>query len=245
MKAMILAAGMGSRLSPLTEETPKALIEIQGVPILEITIKRLIRAGAGEIIVNVFHQAGKIESFLKSRDFFGIRMELSREDELLDTGGGLKKASSFFDDGKPFIVHNADVLSEIDLEGMMRFHLESPALATLAVQPRETSRYYLFGKDGRLLGWESLPLGRKEWAGAPDPEAQRLAFCGIHVLSPGIFSKMSETGVFSINETYLRLAKEGERIQAFRADDLYWADIGDLKKLEAVRERFKSRPLPI
>jgi NDP-sugar pyrophosphorylase family protein len=245
MKAMILAAGVGSRLRPLTDTRPKALVEINGVPVLEIVLRRLINAGFNEVVINVFHFADKIVDFLQAKRKFGIRIEISRETELLDTGGGLKKVADFFNDGQPFLVHNVDVISNIDLTKMYRFHVENSALATLAVQKRATSRYFLFDENGRLCGWESVNEKWQEWAKSPVSNFERLAFNGIHVISPEIFSKMSEIGVFSINQTYLRLAGEGEKILAFRVDDYYWWDVGRPEGLELVRQKRREGKLSI
>lgn len=235
MKAMILAAGVGSRLRPLTDTCPKALIDINGTPMLEIVLRRLITAGCTEVVINVFHLAEMITAFLRAKNNFGIRIAVSPEPELLDTGGGLKNAADFFDDGQPFFLHNVDVLSTIDLKRMYRYHVANAALATLAVQTRETGRYFLFDENDRLCGWESTPDGKKMLAKNAPGRMRRLAFNGIHVITPQIFSKMSETGVFSINQTYLRLAGAGEKILAFPMDEYYWRDIGRLEKLEAIR----------
>jgi NDP-sugar pyrophosphorylase family protein len=240
MKAMILAAGVGSRLRPLTDTCPKALIDINGVPILEIVLRRLINAGCTEVVINVFHLADMILDFLRAKNHFGIHIEISHETELLDTGGGLKKVAGFFNDGQPFFMHNVDVLSNIDLNKMYRFHIENAGLATLAVQGRVTSRYFLFDEKGLLRGWESVKENRVEWATAPLASFQRLAFNGIHVISPEIFSKMHEQGGFSIIPTYLRLAGEGEKILAFRMDDYYWRDLGRLEKLEEARREMRE-----
>jgi NDP-sugar pyrophosphorylase family protein len=256
MKAMILAAGVGRRLRPLTDACPKALIEVGGVPMLEIVVRRLMQAGVREIVVNVFHLADRVEDFLKARKHFGIRVELSREAELLDTGGGLKRAAAFFDDGEPFFLHNVDVLSSLDLDSLYRYHLEHPALATLAVRARKSSRCFLFDREGRLCGWESLAASRAsgvqaaaekktQWAGPPAPEAERLAFDGIHIISPELIPKMTETGIFPIASAYLRLAGQGEKIQAYRSDGDYWGDIGSTAKLEAVRRHVQEQGLPV
>ena len=231
MKAMILAAGLGTRLRPLTQDRPKALVEINGRTLLEITLSRLRSFGIHEVIINVHYFADMIVDFLRANQNFGMTLEISREDVLLDTGGGLKKAGSFFaDSSEPFIVHNVDVLSTIDLQSMLQFHKQHQALATLAVQDRQTSRYLLF--DGR-----SFELCGRQTGTAP-PEIVRsaassigapphpLAFCGVQVISPSMFGKMTEEGVFPIVSSYLRLAAEGERIIAFRADEYYWRDIG-------------------
>lgn len=235
MKAMILAAGVGSRLHPLTDETPKALIEVGGAPMIEHVIRRLTAAGVTEIVVNLFHLGDQIVDFLASKDNFGMRVAFTREAELLDTGGGLKNAARFFDDGKPFFLHNVDVLSEIDLRALLRFHQAHEALATLAVQCRPSSRLLLFDREGRLCGRET-PEG-VQWAKAPVPEAERLAFTGIHIIAPVLFPRMTETGIFPITQTYLRLAGEGERIVARRVDGSYWQDIGSPESLARARRR--------
>ena len=192
MKAMILAAGLGTRLRPLTNDRPKALVELSGRTLLEITLRRLRSFGITEVIVNVHHFADLIVDYLKANDHFGMRIEISREHDLLDTGGGLSKAADFFlrhdptrggaatDDaargaaatghpppGEPFIVHNVDVLSSIDLAAMVEFHREQDALATLATRPRESSRQLLFDQHLQLCG--------RRVAEAAEPEMVRPA----------------------------------------------------------------------
>ncbi len=157
MKAMILAAGLGTRLRPLTDNRPKALVELSGRTLLEITLTRLRAFGITEAIINVHHFADQITDYLKSKNNFGLRIEISREEVLLDTGGGLKKAAWFFLEGpasldEPFLLHNVDVISTIDLRAMLQFHTENHALATLAVQSRKTSRYLLFDDHNQLRG---------------------------------------------------------------------------------------------
>jgi NDP-sugar pyrophosphorylase family protein len=235
MKAMILAAGLGTRLRPLTDDRPKALVTIAGRTLLEIAVTRLRSFGVREIVVNAHHYADSIVEYLKANDNFGMRVEVSCEPTLLDTGGGLKNAAWFFLDSsasshEPFILHNVDVISTIDLGRMMQFHTEHSALATLAVHDRETSRYLLFNEQGQLCGRQSVrhikadsdePLIERS-----APEAKPLAFSGIHIVSPQIFAKMHDEGAFSIIDAYLRLAAQGEEIVAFRADDYYWRDVG-------------------
>ena len=232
---MVLAAGEGRRLRPLTDKTPKALVKVGGIPMLEMVIRRLVKAGADGIIVNTFHLAEQVEAFIKIRDL-GVPVAVSHETELLDTGGGLKKASPFFSDAKPFFLHNSDVYSEIDLSSMYYAHQQSGALATVAVSDRSTQRHLLFDTAGRLCGRHSLKDGFA-WAGAPAPGASRLAFNGIHVISPELLPRMSETGVFPILKSYLRLAGEGAAILPFRTDGCYYNDIGDAAKLAEVRRR--------
>ncbi len=229
---MVLAAGLGTRLRPLTNDRPKALVEVAGRTMLEIALARLRGIGVQDVIINVHHFADLVVEYLEAHRDFGMHLEVSREDVLLDTGGGLKKAAWFFREqgrDEPFLVHNVDVISNIDLVGMVEFHRKHQALATLAVQERKTSRYLLFDRQDRLCGrrsgTEEKEGTRTEWAGR-ECEAQALAFSGIHVISPRLFDRMTEEGVFSIIGPYLRLAGEGEKILAFRADQYYWRDLG-------------------
>lgn len=227
MRAMILAAGLGTRLRPLTNDRPKALVEVAGCTLLEITLRRLASFGIREVIVNLHHFADMVVECLRANNNFGMRIEISREDVLLDTGGGLKKAAWFFlqGDGDPFILHNVDVVSTIDLGRMVDFHAQAGALATLAVQDRETSRYLLFDDHNQLCGRRAKRDGSLEMV-RPANEVKALAFSGIHIISTRMLEAMSEEGVFSIVNSYLRLAGMGEKISAFRADESYWRDLG-------------------
>jgi NDP-sugar pyrophosphorylase family protein len=227
MKAMILAAGLGTRLRPLTDDRPKALVTVAGRTLLEIALSRLRSFGVSEVIVNAHHHAQMIVDYLKANDNFGMRIEVSREEELLDTGGGLKKVAPFFSDSpqEPFILHNVDVLSKIDLGRMMRFHTEQNALATLAVQERASSRQLLFDEQGQLCG-RRVGDDAKDQLARSTLGVQALAFSGIHILSPKILAKMEEQGAFSIIDAYLHFAAQGEKIIAFRADEWYWRDLG-------------------
>jgi NDP-sugar pyrophosphorylase family protein len=243
---MILAAGLGTRLRPLTDDCPKALVEVAGRTLLEITLSRLRAYGVGEVIINVHHFAGMILEYLKTHDDFGMRIEVSREEVLLDTGGGLKKAAWFFlEDSsrleEPFILHNVDVISSIDLGRMLQFHTERQALATLAVQSRETARYLYFDEQLQLCGRRSGRDREPEFV-RPSPQAQALAFSGIHVISPRLLAMLSEEGAFSILTSYLRLAARGEKILAFRADEYYWRDLGRPENVAQAAQDLKERP---
>jgi NDP-sugar pyrophosphorylase family protein len=254
MKAMILAAGLGTRLRPLTDSRPKALVEVAGRTMLEITIQRLRDFGVRELIINAHHFPQMISGYLKANNNFGLHIEISREEVLLDTGGGLKKAAWFFLGGsprseEPFLLHNVDVISTIDLDRMTRFHGENRALATLAVQHRETSRYLLFDEHLELCGRRSgheLSCEQKRESGPSSKPSQALAFSGIHIISPRLLSLMTEEGPFSIIDSYLRLAAGGEKIVAFRADEYYWRDLGkpgDLAEASLESELFIRKSL--
>jgi mannose-1-phosphate guanylyltransferase len=230
MKAMVLAAGLGKRLRPLTDDRPKALVEIAGRTLLEITLSRLRAYGIGEVIINVHHFADMILEYLETHYNFGMRIEVSREEMLLDTGGGLKKAAWFFlEDSRrldePFILHNVDVISTIDLARIVQFHAEKQALATLAVKKRKASRYLLFDEYLQLCGRRGAHDQAPELM-RPSQPVQELGFSGIHVISPRLLAMLTEEGAFSIITSYLRLAAHDEKILAFRADEYYWRDLG-------------------
>jgi NDP-sugar pyrophosphorylase family protein len=242
---MILAAGLGTRLRPLTNDRPKALVEINGHTLLEITLTRLRSSGISDVIINVHHLADSIVEYLKINNSFGMKLEISREDILLDTGGGLKKAAHFFLEDEldePFLLHNVDVISSIDIGRMIQFHLENYALATLAVQERETSRYLLFDRQLQLCGRRSSDQG-DELVRSTQP-LQALAFCGIHVLSRQIFPLLTEEGVFPIIPAYLRLAGQGEKILGFRADEYSWRDLGTPESVRQAAEHSAEGILP-
>ncbi|PYX20335.1 MAG: nucleotidyltransferase [Acidobacteria bacterium] len=233
MKAMVLAAGLGTRLRPLTNDRPKALVEVAGRTLLELTLMRLRSFGIRDVIVNVHHFADVVVDYLREHDDFGMEIAISREDVLLDTGGGLKKAAWFFLEDhseEPFILHNVDVLSTIDLARMVEFHRTQQALVTLAVQDRSTSRYLLFDSQMQLCGRR---------AGRPATEVGAFAFSGIHVVSAGLLSMLTEDGAFSIITSYLRLAGAGESIQAFRADEYSWRDMGTPENIARTAEELK------
>jgi NDP-sugar pyrophosphorylase family protein len=239
MDAMILAAGLGTRLRPLTDHTPKALIDVGGMPIIERVARRLIAAGADRLIVNTAHLAQQIEDYVRSVDGFGVEAVFSREDPgPLETGGALLAAQAHIRKDAPFFLHNADILSEIPLGEMYAAHVAaSDPLATVAVMQRETTRKMLFddvGLLGRIDETKGLDLRVRPAVG----EVRALPFAGIHVLSPRIFGLMTERGAFSILDPYLRLAAAGERILPWNADGYAWVDIGRPEQLEEARRRF-------
>ena len=234
MKAMVLAAGLGTRLRPLTDTRPKALVEVGGRTLLEITLSRLRSFGIREVIINVHHFAEMIVDYLQANSGFGLQFEMSREDVLLDTGGGLKKAGWFFaDSADPFVLHNVDVLTNIDLAQMVQSHVRNRAVATLAMIQRETSRYLLFDDEGSLCGRRHRDRTElvRECSGV-----EHLAFCGVHVISPRLLPMLTEDGPFSIVDAYLRLAATDGKIQAFRSDHYYWRDLGRIESIEQAEQ---------
>jgi NDP-sugar pyrophosphorylase family protein len=242
---MILAAGLGTRLRPLTDNRPKALVEVGGRTLLEITLARLRSFGITDVIVNTHHFASLVPEYLERNKNFGMNVAISHEEILLDTGGGLKKAAYFFleksgNSEEPFLLHNVDVISTIDLGRMLQFHTDHHPLATLAVQERKTSRYLLFQQDSKLCGRRSGPDSTIELV-RPSQNVQALAFCGIHIISPRLLSMLTEEGAFSIITSYLRLAALGQKILGFRADEYYWRDLGTPGNVAQAAEDLQQR----
>ena len=237
---MIFAAGMGTRLKPLTDTMPKALVPVGGKPLLQHVIEKLSKNGFDEIIINIHHFAEQIIDFIASENHFNIRIEFSDEREkLLDTGGGIRKASRFFDDGKPFLVHNVDILSNIDLTELYNTHIRGNSLATLVCSNRQTSRYLLFDMEHHLKGWINEKTGViKSPVALLQPEYfQKLAFSGIHILHPSIFCYMQDfPDRFPIIDFYLSLC-DSEKITCFTPKELKMIDVGKLNSLEEA-ERF-------
>lgn len=231
MKAMIFAAGLGTRLKPLTEHMPKAMVPVAGTPMLERVIVKLKDAGFTEIVINIHHFGQQIIDFLQARQNFGITIHVSDErGELLDTGGGIKKARPFLDGNEPFLVHNADILSEVDLNAFYQTHLNNDAEATLLVSQRNTTRYLLWDENYQLNGWINKSTGEVKPEGLIYREGslKELAFGGIHVISPSIFRYMENerwNGKFPIIPFYLSICNEA-RIQGFPLQDVKWFDIG-------------------
>jgi len=206
-KAMILAAGLGTRLYPLTRERPKALIEYEGKPLLQIITENLVKYGFKDIIVNIHHFPEMITDFLENNSNFGVNIVISDEsNSLLETGGALKKASWFFDSG-PFLVHNVDVITDLDLNEFYQYHLSEKNLATLAVTTRKTTRPLLINNSRKLCGWKNNITG-EEIIVRQQPDLLEVGFSGIYILNPEIFNLMHETGKFSVLPVFLRLAKD-------------------------------------
>lgn len=223
---MVFCAGLGTRLKPLTDDRPKALVELNGKPLLEHVVLRLKSFGFTDIIVNVHHFADKVQEFIERKDQFGIRVTISDErDLLLDTGGGLKKARDFFSDDRPFLIHNVDIVSDIDLGALYKWHKKTGALATLAVSSRTSSRYFLFDSTMRLAGWKNVKTNEQKIARVGDTYLP-FAFNGIHVVSPRIFELMDGfDGKFSIVDLYLHLAK-AQSIVGFDVSKSFIVDVG-------------------
>jgi len=241
MKAMIFAAGLGSRLKPLTNDKPKALVELDGEPFISLVLKKLIDAGVDEVIINVHHFAELIKDYIKKNDF-GIKIMFSDETRfLIDTGGGLKKAAHFFDDGKPFFAYNVDISTNIDLNLLYNYHVENKALATLAVRERASNRRLLFNKEYLLSGWENSATNELVIVNENYTRENLipLAFSGVQVISPELLPLIAEIGKFSIIDVYLRLAKK-EKIMAYIHNQDYWFDLGGINQLKEATNFIKD-----
>lgn len=242
MKAMIFAAGLGSRLKPLTDTMPKALVPVAGRPMLEHVILKLKASGFTELVINIHHFGQQIIDFLQANNSFGLTIHISDErDLLLDTGGGIKKARPFFDTSdKPFLVHNVDILSDIDLKALYHHHLKNGGEATLLASQRSTSRYLLFDAENKLCGWTNKDTGQVKPEGFLYDESlyREYAFSGIHMLSPSIFGLLDAPrweGKFSIMDFYIDTCRQ-TTLSGYLTDHLQLIDIGKPETLAKAEE---------
>ena len=239
MKAMIFAAGVGSRLKELTKTTPKCLMQAGGKTLLEHVVDRLKAAGVRAVMINVHHHAEQVQDFVKSQKKFSIQVSFSEESVLLDTGGGLKKAKEFFEGQTSFLVHNADVYSNCDLSALIASHKAKRAVATLAVMQRYSSRGLFFNSNMQLKGWteETPPYSPAKGSD------QLLAFSGISVVSAELFQYMDDSAdTFSIVRPFLKAAKTTERVWGHSIDGSEWVDIGTPEHLKALQDRLNQAP---
>lgn len=246
MKAMIFAAGLGSRLKPLTDTMPKALVPVAGCPMLEHVILMLKASGFTEIVINIHHFGEQIIDFLKTNNDFGLTIHISDErDRLLDTGGGIRKARLFFENsGEPFLVHNVDILSDMNLKELYDFHMQSGSVATLLASRRTTSRYLLFNTERKLRGWINKDTGQVKPEGFHYDESlyREYAFSGIHVFSPAVFRLMEAPrweGKFSIMDFYLATCGQTD-YSGYLAEKLELIDIGKPETLARAEEFVKK-----
>jgi len=238
MKAMIMAAGMGTRLGKITESIPKALVDINGKSALHIAAETCARFGFDDIIINIHHFADLIEEEVDKLIKLGYRISISDERKvLLETGGGLFKARDFFDTS-PFLLYNADILTDLDIGALYRSHLQKNGLATLAVRNRTGNRYFLVNDDGILSGWCNNATGERIITGNADKRLTEIAFSGLHIINPEIFNYMNE-GIYTMTSLYLNLSHL-HKICTFRWDDGYWFDIGTPENLKEARKKLNA-----
>jgi len=258
MKAMIFAAGFGTRLKPLTDTCPKALVKVGDKPMLQHTIEHLKQHGFDEIIINVHYLGNQIIDFINQHTSFGIRIEISDEtDRILETGGGLLNAQHFFNDGQPFLVCNADVFTNINLTKFYQYHLTRNAIATLAIRNRKSSRVLLFNEQNRLQGWQNFKNEEMKFPSvfgdsaahyfdAHNPifadkkyniikQAKQAAFSGYQILSPQIFKHKTRDGIFSMTDWYIDICFQ-QTIHGYHHDEDIWIDIGSPEQLQKANE---------
>lgn len=247
MKAFLFSAGLGTRLRPYTNDRPKALVEVGGIPLVEIALGKLRDAGVTDVMVNVHHFADMLEAFLKSKDF-GLNVHFSDEREhLLDTGGGLLKAASFFDDGKPFFAVNVDIMTGLKFKNVYQKHLALGGLATLAVQKRPSSRNLLFeGHNMRLCGWQNTKTGETKQPRQINGKAVVYSFSGIQVIDPKLLELLQRDETlsklfpkntpFSIISVYLALANDFLILGHDHSKD-FWTDLGTPEALMAMEDK--------
>lgn len=255
---MIFAAGFGTRLKPLTDTCPKALVKVGNKPMLQHTIEHLIKYGFDEIIINIHYLGNQIKAFLQQHNNFGIRIEISDEtDMILETGGGLLKAQHFFDDGNPFLVCNADVFTNINLKDFYDFYITNNAIATLAVRNRKSTRVLLFDENNKLQGWQNYKNDEikfpsifgdslihsvdefKKMLHFAQHDRKEFAFSGYQILYPEIFKHQTRQGIFSMTEWYIDICAQ-QTIIGFQHDDDIWIDIGSPEQLQKANECYTS-----
>lgn len=229
MQAMILAAGLGTRLKPITESIPKALVEVNGKTLLDITIRKLIENDFRKIIINTHHFSNKLKEFLDRNTYAADIIISDESDLLLDTGGGLKYAQKYFDDS-PLLVHNVDIISNLNLKEFYQYHLSDDSIASLVVSKRISSRYLLINDENILCGWEDVKKNEKIIISEKN-NLYQFAFNGIHILNPQIINQFPDEKVFSVIKAYLKLA-ETEEIQGYICNDIKWIDVGKIDSLE-------------
>jgi NDP-sugar pyrophosphorylase family protein len=238
MKAMILAAGKGTRLGKITESIPKALVSLNGKSALRLAVEKCSSHGFNDIIINVHHFADMVEDEVRKLTSLGFRISVSDErDGLLETGGGLFKARDFFDEN-PFLVYNVDIVSDLDLTALYNYHLGKRGLATLAVRKRPGNRFYLINNLGLIRGWRNNATGEEILTSTDSEELSEIAFSSMHIIEPEIFNYMHD-GKYTMTDLYLKLAST-HKIYTFRDDSGYWGDIGTPESLEYARNLFSN-----
>ena len=234
---MILAAGLGTRLKPITDELPKALVEVNGKTLLEIAIRNLIENDFRRIVINVHHFADKVKEFLDNNTFAADIFISDESDLLLDTGGGIKHAKKFFDNS-PILVHNVDIISNLNLKEFYQYHISDDSVASLVVSNRKSNRYLLFNEADILCGWQDVNKDEKIIV-REDSKLNQLAFNGIHILNPHLIDSFPDEKVFSVIKAYLKIAGT-EDIHAYVSNDIKWIDVGKVDSLQKASQLIKS-----
>ncbi|NOX84367.1 MAG: NTP transferase domain-containing protein [Chlorobi bacterium] len=240
MKAIILAAGLGTRMGEVTRDKPKALVQVNGVPMLGLLIERLKKQGIKKFMVNVHHFGDQVINYIEKNGRFGVDISVSDErNELLDTGGAILKARDFFHGDEHVLVHNVDVLSDVNLIKLLNDHQNSDALASLVVRKRKSGRALLFDGDMQLTGWADLENKKYKWVNVPVEDFETFAYSGIYLATPSFAEKLPFTGCFSIIDALLKMAKT-ERIIGWPDASPVWFDLGTKEKIIAAEKYLKS-----
>jgi NDP-sugar pyrophosphorylase family protein len=235
MKAIILAAGLGSRLNKLTFERPKALVEVNGITMLESLIKRLKSQGVTEFLINIHHHGQKIIDFLKHNNNFGAHITLSDErDILLNTGGAILKAKDFIAGNKPVLVHNVDILSNTSIDVLEKYHIDNRSIATLCIRKRETQRGLLFNNSMNLIGWMNKSTNQFRWVDKKQHEFNKFAFSGIYMIDPEFITELRFTDNFSIIDAWLDIANR-KTIMGYVDNSSLWHDLGTIEKIKTAQ----------
>jgi len=241
MKAMILAAGLGTRLGKQTAEKPKALVEINGITMLESLVERLKEQGIKKIVINIHHHGQQVIDFVEQKENFGIEISFSDErNELLDTGGAIKKASSFFQGEEPVLVHNVDIYSEINLKDLLEYHREMNSFATLCVRRRTSGRVLIFKDNNQLAGWANLDECSYKWVKEPLNLFEAFAYNGVFLAEPQFAASMPFEGKFSIIDCWLEMAKN-RKITAWVDESPVWFDFGTTEKIKIAEQYLKNK----
>ncbi len=237
MEAMIFAAGLGTRLYPLTKNKPKALVEICGKTLLDRCLEKIIKVGCKQIVINAHHFADLIEQYLENNKY-NAEIILSKEEELLDTGGGLKNAKKYFSLKENILIHNVDIISQIDISAMQDNLNNSNALAILAVSKRLSSRQLLFNKENLLSGWQNTQT-KQEIITRENQNLSPLAFSGVHIIRPEVLELMPNENKFSIINHYLELSKNNDLL-AFKHENILWYDLGKYEQIAEIERQISQ-----
>ncbi len=233
MQALLLCAGLGSRMKELTKDKPKALVTLHDKPLLAWNMQKLKASGFKKVVINVHHYADQILDYLKENDNFGLEVSISDErKQLLDTGGAVKAALPYLDADEPILIHNVDIISDLDLAAMMNAHLSGGQLATLAVRTRKTSRYLMFEEETKhLTGWTNIVTNEVKLSRITTMMVSNFGFSGIHIIDRDIQSFFPEANAFSMIDVYLEAART-KNILAYEHDEDYWHDVGKPENVE-------------
>jgi len=241
MKAFILAAGLGTRLGELSKEIPKALIKINGEELLGVLINHLKRKGYKEFLINVHHHSQMVLDYLTDNNNFDVQIHISDErDELLDTGGAVLKARDYFTGNIPVLIHNVDIISEVDYAELLNYHLKNQSLASLCVRKRNSDRALLFNDNMELKGWMNKKINKYKWVGSPLSNYSSFAFSGIYLVNPEFINKIKLTGKFSIIDAWLSIAGS-IKIKAYLDNSENWFDLGTMEKIKLAESYLKNR----